>query len=147
MDRSLLRLRFEGVRGKGVGGQKIERQLAPAGRPRDHAVEELVAEAREMRRDAAFRVMHRAPEPLTRRRGWDGPPGVEPRQDLIARHRLRSFLKIVGACDRVDARRVTSRTPAEEKCGRPPPLPPAVEARAFTMSPALIPWLTRSSVT
>src|SRR2546422_2497049 len=39
------------------------------------------------------------------------------------------------------------RSPADAKCGRPPPLPPDTAAIAPAISPAFTPCATRSSVT
>src|SRR6266699_4026149 len=142
----LLRLGLAGVGGERVGGEQIERQLAASGRPGGHAVEQLVAELRQVGRQAERRIVDGAAQPVPQRVRRGRPPRVEPGQDLVAGHRAKSRT-ISGVRARASPSLDASPTPADAKWGRPPPLPPVAWAIALAMSPAFTPLETRSSVT
>src|SRR5438105_13033755 len=146
MQGSLLGLGFERVRGKRIGGEQVERQFTPAAGPRRNAGEQLASQLRQMLGKRKARCMHRAAEPLPQGCRWCGAAGIQPSQHFLARHRAKSRT-ISAVRARASPSFARSPTPAEAKCGRPPPVPPVALAIAFAMSPALTPLETRSSVT
>src|SRR5213596_4054868 len=137
----LLGLRLEGVGGERVGREEIERELAAARRLARDAVEQITAQARQIDRkrgagsgdqlfDGAIETL---PQCLRGRRSTR----TEPREHLIARHPASSrTISTVRA--RASPSLLTSPTPADAKCGRPPPFPPVVAAMALAISPALM---------
>src|SRR5437667_3864638 len=143
---SLLGLGLARVGGERIGGEEIERQLAASQRSGRHAVQQLTPEPRQMRDQRLGGIVHDPPEPLPQCVRRRGSPRVEPGQDLVARHRAKSRT-ISAVRARASPSLDTSPTPADAKCGRPPPLPPVVDAMALAMSPAFTPLETRSSVT
>src|SRR6267154_5212964 len=96
----LLRLGLAGVGGERVGGEQIERQLAASGRPGGHAVEQLVAELRQVGRQAERRIVDGAAQPVPERVRRGRPPRVEPGQDLVAGHFLSRYVltRFVSVC-------------------------------------------------
>src|SRR5882762_7061391 len=143
-------LSLEGVCGERVGREEIERQFSAPPRFAHDSVEqcptqlrqvsgELGAGSGEQLFDGAIETL---PQCGRRRRS----PRMEPRQHFLASHRANSRT-ISAVRARASRSLLTSPTPADAKCGRPPPLPPVVAAIALAMSPALTPLETRSSVT
>src|SRR5258705_4795281 len=145
-----LGLRFEGVGGERVGREEIERELAAALRLACDTIEQIAAQARQIDRERGAGSRHQLfdgaiktlPQCLRGRRSTR----TEPREDLVALHHETSR-PISRFRALASPSWLTSPTPADAKCGRPPLFPPVVAAMALAISPALIPLETRSSVT
>src|SRR4029077_9169479 len=134
-----------------VGGEQLERQLSPPLRPIHHPPQHPPPHQGELVRQGHARgdlpVSHGSLETHAERVRGDRPARLEPGEHLAPRHRRSNPWTIAGAWVRANPSFVASPTPAEAKCGRPPPFPPATAAIALTISPAFTPCCTRSSVT
>src|SRR5467141_4021841 len=101
-----------------------------------HPRQQLRAEACQVLRQRLRAVRRRRLEMGTQIGGRHGTAGAEPVKQLATGHTFSTRLMMPLARARVGASSVGSPTPADAKCGRPPPLPPVETAKAFAISPA-----------
>src|SRR5207247_5338022 len=142
-----VRLGLERIGDKRIGGEQVERQLAPARGVRRHAAQQPAADGREVARQRLGPVRYARRKVPRQRRRRRRMPRLEPRQHRVSFHRSSRLRTTSATRDSISGSLATSPTPAEAKCGRPPPLPPTSAARSPASSPALSPRDTRSSVT
>src|SRR6267142_6712418 len=106
---------FEGVSGECIGRQQIERQLAPAVRLARHPLEQRLANLRQVTREQGAgsreQLIDRAIDPSTERLRRRRPARVQPGQNVLSRHRLRSSLTMRGVCSRASRSFAVSPTP------------------------------------